>query len=229
MTVQFLADDAILVVAVYRILGSSLHLIPIVLNRTLLDALHLRFRIHHALDSLSIIVRVRRFRYFLYSVHTRIVVIASLEVCIKVISDALVQLSVVLLQVDVSSLQLIVKILLVAIITVFQEVGILLLLLIHPHLFEEVTDEELSVSLQSMLGNHIEIEASDLLIILLAIESIQYVSHRLIQRLHHVALKHLSRIAHRTLHGVLQHIRILRRGNILNLLVWHNRIHQFLQ
>ena len=80
-----------------------------------------------------------------------------------------------------------------------------------------------------MLGNHIEIEVSDLLIILLAIESIQYVSHRLIQRLHYVTLKHLSRITHRTLHGVLQYIRILRRGNILNLLVWHNRIHQLLQ
>ena len=36
-----------------------------------------------------------------------------------------------------------------------------------------------------MLGNHIEIEVSDLLIILLAIESIQYVSHRLIQMIIH--------------------------------------------
>ena len=161
--------------------------------------------------------------------HTRIVVLASFEVCIKVISDALIQLSVVLLQVDVASLQLVIQILLVAIITVFQEVGILLLLLVHSHLSKEVTNKELSVSLQTVLGNHIEIEVSDLLIVLLAIESIQYVCHRLIQRLHYVALKHLSRITHRTLHGVLQYIRILRRSNILNLLVWHNRIHQLLQ
>ena len=80
-----------------------------------------------------------------------------------------------------------------------------------------------------MLCNHVEIEVSNLLIVLLAIESIKNVSHRLIQRLHHVTLKHLSRITHRTLHGVLQHIRILRRINILNLLVRHNRIHQLLQ
>ena len=80
-----------------------------------------------------------------------------------------------------------------------------------------------------MLGNHVEIEVANLLIILLSVESIQYVSHGLVKRLHHVALKHLSRIAHRTLHGVLQYIRILRRSNILNLLIWHNRIHQLLQ
>ena len=229
MTVEFAADDTILIVAVNRILGSSLHLIPIVLHSTFPDTLHLRFRIHHTLNSLSIIVRVRRFRHLLNSVNTRIVMLASLEVSIKIISDVLVHLSVILLQVDVASPQLIVQILLIIIPALFQQVGILLLLLVPSHLLQEVTNKEHSVSLQAMLGNHVEIEVSYLLIILLSVKSIQHTSHRLIQRLHHVALKHLSRIAHRTLHGVLQHIRILRRGNILNLLVRHNRIHQLLQ
>ena len=43
MTVKLSADKTILIVSINRILGSSLHLIPIVLNSTLLDALHLRF------------------------------------------------------------------------------------------------------------------------------------------------------------------------------------------
>ena len=43
MAMQFLADDTILVVAINRILGCSLHLIPIVFHSSLLDALHLCF------------------------------------------------------------------------------------------------------------------------------------------------------------------------------------------
>ena len=80
-----------------------------------------------------------------------------------------------------------------------------------------------------MLGNHVEIEVSYLLVVLLSVEGIKYASHCLVKRLHHISLKHLSRITHRALHGVLQHIRILRRSNIFNLLVRHNRIHQLLQ
>ena len=154
---------------------------------------------------------------------------SSLIVWVYFIADKLIHLSVVLLQVDITGIQFVIQTFLLVTPSVLQYVSILLLLLIHSHPSDEVTDKEHSVSLQTMLGNHVEIEVPNLLIILLAVKSIQHVSHRLIQRNHYVELKHLSRIAHRTLHGVLQHIRILRRGNILNLLVRHNRIHQLLQ
>jgi len=134
MAMQFLADDTILVVAINGILGSSLHLIPIVLHSSLFDALHLRFRIHHALDSLGIIVRVRRFRHFLNSVHTRIVVFVSLIVWVDFIIDELIHLSVVFLQVDIAGIQFVIQTFLLVTPAVFQDVSILLLL-VHFHLF----------------------------------------------------------------------------------------------
>ena len=161
--------------------------------------------------------------------NTRIVVFSSLIVLVYFIADELIHLSVVLLQVDITSIQFVIQTFLLFTPSVLQDVSILLLLLVHSHLSEEVTDKEHSVSLQTMLGNHVEIEVSYLLVVLLSVEGIKHASHCLVKRLHHVTLKHLSCITHRTLHGVLQHIRILRRGNILNLLVRHNRIHQLLQ
>ena len=154
---------------------------------------------------------------------------SSLIVWVYFIADELIHLSVVLLQVDIASIQFVIQTFLLVTPSVLQDVSILLLLLVHSHLSDEVTDKEHSVSLQTMLGNHIEIEVSDLLVVLLSVKGIKHASHCLVKRLHHVTLKHLSCITHRTLHGVLQHIRILRRGNILNLLVRHNRIHQLLQ
>ena len=124
--------------------------------------------------------------------YTRIVVFASLIVWVDFVVDKLIHLSVVLLQVDITSIQFVIQTFLLVTPAVLQDVCILLVLLVHSHLSKEVTNKEHSVSLQTMLGNHVEIEVSNLLIIFLAVKSIQHVSHGLVKRLHHIALKHLG-------------------------------------
>ena len=66
--------------------------------------------------------------------HTRIVVLASLIVWVDFIIDELIHLSVVFLQVDIAGIQFVIQTFLLVTPAVFQDVSILLLLLVHFHL-----------------------------------------------------------------------------------------------
>ena len=207
-----------------------MYLAPEVFHASCLHTFHISLGVHHALDSRRVVIRSLGIIYLLQAVHTRIVVFFCLKILVHAVANPLVHLLVVFLQVDRAVSQLVTKVFPLGIPLLLQYLCILHGLLVCPQLGNIVTHKEHPVALQSVLGNHIEVEVPYLLLVLLSVEGIQYVSHCLVERLHHVALKHLRRIAHRSLHGVLQHIGILRRFHVLYLLDGRvNRLHQFLQ